>query len=120
MNISFENVDPTWLFALLLGGNVAGFAWLKRDTKQVRQVNDAVNHIAPGTPTLSERMDNANKTIEFVQVQQATHKRETAERFDKMEAKQNEIRGMVADTQDDVSSIRESIDKRKPQRGEHG
>ena len=115
MNISLENVDPTWFLGLFAGGNLAGFWWLKRDT---RMVNKAVNHVEVGTPTLSERMDIANQTIEYVQAQQNTHKKETEVRFDQIETKQNEIRGLIGNVQDDVAKIRESVDRRKIKRVE--
>lgn len=113
MNVSLENIDPAWFLGLFAAVNGAGFWWVKKDT---RQVNRAVNHVEPGTPTLSERVDASSQTIEFIQAQQVLHKRETAERFDSMEKNQNEIRGIIAGMQDDVTKIRESVDRRKPKK----
>lgn len=115
MNISLENVDPAWLLGILGGSQALGFFWLKKDT---RQVNKAVNHVEPGTATLSERVDIVVSSLEYTQAQLIVHKKDTAQRFDMMEKSQHEIRGIVADVQDGVSKIRETVDRRKHDRKE--
>lgn len=116
MDISLSNVDPAWFFGGLIGLNAVGFTWLKKDT---RQVNKAVNHVPEGTATLSERMDVANQTIEFIQATQIIDKKETAERFEGVDKKQNEIRGIIEEVKttqnqvvESVDKIRESVDRR--------
>lgn len=118
MNISLDNVDPELVrSALFFFGGAGGFYWLKKDT---RRVNEAVNHVEPGTPTLSERVDVMASTLEYAQAQVVVHKKETALRFDAMEKGQHEIRGIMAEVQADVSKIRESVDRRRAPRSEPG
>lgn len=115
MNISLENVDPAWLLAIIGIGQGAGFYWLKRDT---RQVNKAVNHVEPGTPTLSERVDVANKIIEYIQAQQVVHKKETNDRFDQLETKQDQIKGQLVETKEKVDELFRVVPKRKADHNE--
>lgn len=105
-----KGIDPvnvvTGILFLL---NMLGLYSIKRETSQV---NRAVNHVEEGTPTLSDRVDSVNGTLEYTQAVLTVYKKETAEQFKTVHKGQDELRGMVEAVKDDVRKIRESLDRR--------
>jgi hypothetical protein len=102
------------LIVLGTTANVFLSSRIKRDTGQV---NKAVNHVAEGTPTLSDRVDAVNGTLEYTQAVLTVYKKDTAEQFENIHKSQDELRGMIEVVKDDVAKIRESVDRRKIDRG---
>jgi len=110
-----KGFDPQNIFyGVIFLLNALGLYSIKRETSQV---NRAVNHVEEGTPTLSDRVDSVNGTLEYTQAVLTVYKKETSERFNEIHHSQNELRGMIETVKDDVQKIRESVDRRKVTRG---
>lgn len=105
-----KGIDPvnvvTGVLFLL---NMLGLYSIKRETSQV---NRAVNHVEEGTPTLSDRVDSVNGTLEYTQAVLTVYKKETSQQFEELHKSQDSLRGMVEAVKDDVRKIRESVDRR--------
>jgi methyl-accepting chemotaxis protein len=86
----------------------------------VIQVNNAVNHVEEGTPTLSDRVDALNGTLEYTQGVLTVYKKESTEQFGELHKGQDMLRGMIETVKDDVEKIRESVDRRNFTRGNDG
>lgn len=106
------------LFGVAQGINL----WLtKRIKQETAVVNNAVNHVDPGQPTLTQRVDVITKDIEMIKAVALVNKNEVQKRFDEADEKHDALRGMVADIKDaqvlmadTLSRVRESVDRRKP------
>lgn len=90
---------------------------VKRDTSQV---NNAVNHITPGMPTLTQRVDVITEDMAIVKGKAIETNREINSRFDHIDQKTDELRGkldsFIDNTAIDLGKIRESVDRRKEPR----
>lgn len=121
MTLAISDVLDSQL-TVLVGGLIvlvgtANLFLLKNIKRDTAQVNRAVNHIEEGTPTLSDRVDAVNGTLEYTQAVLTVYKKETAEQFENVHKGQDELRGIIETVKDDVAKIRESVDRRKIDRG---
>ena len=103
---------------VLVGGLIvlvgsANFFILKNIKRDTSQTTRAVNHVEEGTPTLSDRVDAVNGTLEYTQAVLTVYKKETAEQFETVHRGQDELRGIIETVKDDVEKIRESVDRRR-------
>lgn len=105
------------LFGVAQGINL----WRTRKIdKSTQQINNAVNHVQPGAPTLTERVDSLAKDIEWIRAVNLVTKTEVEKRFNEADTKHDTLRGMVEEIKDtqnkvaeDVASLREAVDRRK-------
>ena len=105
------------LFGVVHGINL----WRTRKIDQsTQQINNAVNHVEPGMPTLTQRVDVLSDDIEMIKATALVTKHEVNGRFNTIDEKTDAIRGMVAELSDsqasilnELSKVRESVDRRK-------
>ena len=113
-----DNALAQLVFAAIALIGTANLWYLSRIKKDTTAVNSAVNHVSPGTPTLSDRVDATNQTLEYTQAVLTVYKKEATERFIEMQNGHHELRGMIEDVKDDVQKIRESVDRRRVSRND--
>lgn len=75
MNHDFSLENIAYSIIILLGGIIVAYLkGIKRDAKSIKQdttqVNNAVNHIQPGSPTLTLRVDRIEETLHTIQYDQ--------------------------------------------------
>lgn len=105
------------LFGVAQGINL----WRTRKIDQsTQQINNAVNHVELGQPTLTQRVDVLADDIEMIKATALVTKHEVNGRFNTIDEKTEAIRGMVAELSDsqasilnELSKVRESVDRRK-------
>ena len=90
---------------------------VKEDTSQI---NNAVNHVEPGLPTMTQRVDLIREDMDTVKLKAIEAAKIVDERFDTVEQKidgftdvVNGLMIMHVKTSEDISSIREAVDNRK-------
>lgn len=109
---ALDNALAQLVFAVIAILGTANLWYLARIKKDTNAVNVAVNHVSEGTPTLSDRVDTTNQTLEYTQAVLTVYKKESTERFLELQNGQLELRGMIEGVKDDVVKIRESVDRR--------
>ncbi len=105
------------LFGVAQGINL----WRTRKIDQsTQQINNAVNHVNPGMPTLTQRVDVLSDDIEMIKATALVTKHEVNSRFNTIDEKTDAIRGMIAEGADkqknileELAKVRESVDRRK-------
>lgn len=105
------------LFGVAQGINL----WRTRKIDQsTQQINNAVNHVNPGMPTLTQRVDVLSDDIEMIKATALVTKHEVNARFNTIDEKTDAIRGMIAEGADkqknileELAKVRESVDRRK-------
>lgn len=90
---------------------------IKDDTLQI---NNAVNHVIPGSPTIIQRVDLIREDMDTVKLKAIEAAKIVDERFDTVEQKidgftevVNGLMIMHVKTSEDITSIREAVDNRK-------
>lgn len=90
---------------------------IKDDTLQI---NNAVNHVLPGSPTMTQRVDLIREDMDTVKLKAIEAAKIVDERFDTVEQKidgftevVNGLMIMHVKTSEDITSIREAVDNRK-------
>ena len=90
---------------------------VKEDTSQI---NNAVNHVEPGLPTMTQRVDLIREDMDTVKLKAIEAAKIVDERFDTVEQKidgftdvVNGLMIMHVKTSEDITSIREAVDNRK-------
>lgn len=90
---------------------------VKEDTSQI---NNAVNHVEPGLPTMTQRVDLIREDMDTVKLKAIEAAKIVDERFDTVEEKLDGFREVVnglmimhVKTSEDIASIREVVDNRK-------
>ena len=90
---------------------------IKDDTLQI---NNAVNHVVPGSPTIIQRVDLIREDMDTVKLKAIEAAKIVDERFDTVEEKidgftevVNGLMIMHVKTSEDITSIREAVDNRK-------
>lgn len=90
---------------------------IKDDTLQI---NNAVNHVLPGSPTIIQRVDLIREDMDTVKLKAIEAAKIVDERFDTVEQKidgftevVNGLMKMHIKTSEDITSIREAVDNRK-------
>lgn len=90
---------------------------IKDDTLQI---NNAVNHVLPGSPTIIQRVDLIREDMDTVKLKAIEAAKIVDERFDTVEQKidgftevVNGLMIMHVKTSEDITSIREAVDNRK-------
>ncbi len=90
---------------------------IKDDTLQI---NNAVNHVLPGLPTMTQRVDLIREDMDTVKLKAIEAAKIVDERFDTVEEKidgftevVNGLMIMHVKTSEDITSIREAVDNRK-------
>lgn len=90
---------------------------VKEDTSQI---NNAVNHVEPGLPTMTQRVDLIREDMDTVKLKAIEAAKIVDERFDTVEQKidgftevVNGLMIMHVKTSEDITSIREVVDNRK-------
>ena len=90
---------------------------IKDDTLQI---NNAVNHVLPGLPTMTQRVDLIREDMDTVKLKAIEAAKIVDERFDTVEQKidgftevVNGLMIMHVKTSEDITSIREAVDNRK-------
>lgn len=90
---------------------------VKEDTSQI---NNAVNHVEPGSPTMTQRVDLIREDMDTVKLKAIEAAKIVDERFDTVEQKidgftevVNGLMIMHVKTSEDITSIREAVDNRK-------
>lgn len=90
---------------------------VKEDTSQI---NNAVNHVEPGLPTMTQRVDLIREDMDTVKLKAIEAAKIVDERFDIVEQKidgftevVNGLMIMHVKTSEDITSIREAVDNRK-------
>ncbi len=90
---------------------------IKDDTLQI---NNAVNHVLPGLPTMTQRVDLIREDMDTVKLKAIEAAKIVDERFDIVEKKidgftevVNGLMIMHVKTSEDITSIREAVDNRK-------
>ncbi len=90
---------------------------IKDDTLQI---NNAVNHVVPGSPTIIQRVDLIREDMDTVKLKAIEAAKIVDERFDTVEQKidgftdvVNGLMIMHVKTSEDITSIREAVDNRK-------
>ena len=90
---------------------------IKDDTLQI---NNAVNHVLPGLPTMTQRIDLIREDMDTVKLKAIEAAKIVDERFDTVEQKidgftevVNGLMIMHVKTSEDITSIREAVDNRK-------
>ena len=90
---------------------------IKDDTLQI---NNAVNHVLPGLPTMTQRVDLIREDMDTVKLKAIEAAKIVDERFDTVEQKidgftdvVNGLMIMHIKTSEDITSIREAVDNRK-------
>jgi len=90
---------------------------IKDDTLQI---NNAVNHVVPGSPTIIQRVDLIREDMDTVKLKAIEAAKIVDERFDTVEQKidgftevVNGLMIMHVQTSEDITSIREAVDNRK-------
>lgn len=90
---------------------------IKDDTLQI---NNAVNHVLPGVPTMTQRVDLIREDMDTVKLKAIEAAKIVDERFDTVEQKidgftdvVNGLMIMHVKTSEDITSIREAVDNRK-------
>lgn len=90
---------------------------IKDDTLQI---NNAVNHVEPGLPTMTQRVDLIREDMDTVKLKAIEAAKIVDERFDTVEQKidgftevVNGLMIMHVKTSEDITSIREAVDNRK-------
>lgn len=90
---------------------------VKEDTSQI---NNAVNHVLPGSPTIIQRVDLIREDMDTVKLKAIEAAKIVDERFDTVEQKidgftevVNGLMIMHVKTSEDITSIREAVDNRK-------
>ena len=90
---------------------------VKEDTSQI---NNAVNHVEPGLPTMTQRVDLIREDMDTVKLKAIEAAKIVDERFDTVEEKidgftevVNGLMIMHVKTSEDITSIREAVDNRK-------
>lgn len=90
---------------------------VKEDTSQI---NNAVNHVLPGSPTIIQRVDLIREDMDTVKLKAIEAAKIVDERFDTVEEKidgftevVNGLMIMHVKTSEDITSIREAVDNRK-------
>lgn len=115
---ALDNALAQLVFAVIAILGTANLWYLSRIKKDTNAVNVAVNHVTEGTPTLSDRVDTTNQTLEYTQAVLTVYKKEATERFTELQHGQLELRGMIEAVKDDVVKIRELVDRRQVPRVE--
>lgn len=90
---------------------------IKTDTETI---NNAVNHVSPGLPTMTQRVDLIREDMDTVKLKAIEAAKIVDERFDTVEEKidgftevVNGLMIMHVKTSEDITSIREAVDNRK-------
>ncbi len=90
---------------------------IKDDTLQI---NNAVNHVLPGSPTIIQRVDLIREDMDTVKLKAIEAAKIVDERFDTVEQKIDGFTEVVdglmimhIKTSEDITSIREAVDNRK-------
>lgn len=90
---------------------------IKDDTLQI---NNAVNHVLPGSPTIIQRVDLIREDMDTVKLKAIEAAKIVDERFNTVEQKidgftdvVNGLMIMHVKTSEDITSIREAVDNRK-------
>lgn len=90
---------------------------IKTDTETI---NNAVNHVSPGSPTIIQRVDLIREDMDTVKLKAIEAAKIVDERFDTVEQKidgftevVNGLMIMHVKTSEDITSIREAVDNRK-------
>ena len=90
---------------------------IKTDTETI---NNAVNHVSPGLPTMTQRVDLIREDMDTVKLKAIEAAKIVDERFDTVEEKidgftevVNGLMIMHVKTSEDIASIREVVDNRK-------
>lgn len=90
---------------------------VKEDTSQI---NNAVNYVKPGLPTMTQRVDLIREDMDTVKLKAIEAAKIVDERFDTVEQKidgftevVNGLMKMHIKTSEDITSIREAVDNRK-------
>lgn len=118
------NTTVTALIASLLGLSQALTIFIvSRTKKDTTQINTAVNHVEPGSDTLTRRVDVITEDMTVVKGKAIETNRNIDERFDKIEQKTDNINGKIVSIEEilnnqtkDILAIRESVDRRKEPR----
>lgn len=83
-------------------------------------INNAVNHVLPGSPTIIQRVDLIREDMDTVKLKAIEAAKIVDERFDTVEQKidgftdvVNGLMIMHVKTSEDITSIREAVDTRK-------
>lgn len=115
------NTDTPTIIASLIGLSQAVTIYIVSKTKKdTGQINTAVNHVEPGSDTMTRRVDVITEDMLVVKGTAIETNRKIEKRFDDIDEKTDAIKGKIVGIEEtlytqtkDIAAIREAVNRWK-------